>query len=78
MDSLIKFGGVLNRGLLFYIFLKGGENMRKYEVIITETLQRVVEYEANSKEEAIEAVKGDYRLGEIILDESDFKEVTFK
>jgi len=44
-----------------------------YEVEITETLQRVVEIEADSKDEAVEKVCKQYSDEKIVLDESDFK-----
>ncbi len=44
----------------------------KFKVEITETLQRVVEVEAESKDEAVGIVHDKYRNEEIVLDESDF------
>lgn len=52
--------------------------MQKFEVEIEEILQRIVIVEADSKEEAIRIVKEKYRNEEIVLDESDFKEVNIK
>lgn len=52
--------------------------MQKFEVEIEEILQRIVTVEADSKEEAIRIVKEKYRNEEIVLDESDFKEVNIK
>ena len=45
----------------------------KYKIEITETLQRVVEVEAENRTEAIMKVSKDYDDGEIILDVMDFK-----
>ena len=46
--------------------------MAKFKVEITETLQRVVEVEAESLTEAITKVGKDYDAGEIVLDAMDF------
>lgn len=45
---------------------------KTYQVEITETLQRVVEVEAESEEEAIETIEEQYRDEEIVLDYNDF------
>lgn len=44
----------------------------KYTIEITETLQKVVEVEADSLSNAIFEVAKDYRGGEIVLDHNDF------
>jgi hypothetical protein len=44
----------------------------KYQIEITETLQKVVEVEARSLSEAITKVATDYSKGEIVLDAMDF------
>ncbi len=44
----------------------------KYQVKIIETLSRIVEVEAQSKDEAWDKVESQYRHSEIVLDESDF------
>lgn len=44
----------------------------QYNVEIVETLRKVVEVSANSKEEAIEKVQNMYFAGEIVLDSDDF------
>ena len=51
----------------------------KYKLEITEWLQKVIEVEANSKEEAYNIVSDMYRKNEIVLDSSDFidKEIDF-
>lgn len=50
----------------------------KYQVEITETLQRTVEVEAESESEAINKVKKQYNNGEIELDTSDFIDTEFE
>ena len=47
----------------------------KYKVEITEILQRIIEVEASNEKEAIELVEGKYRKEEVILDDTDIKEV---
>ena len=49
----------------------------KYSVTIEETLSRTVEIEADSKENAIEKVKKQYKNEDIVLDSDDFSEVVF-
>ena len=46
----------------------------KFEVQVTETLQRKVEVEARSAEEAEVVVRRQYRVGEIVLDSADYLE----
>lgn len=46
--------------------------MKKYQIQITETLQRVIEVEANNYDEAEDKVNEDYRNGDIVLDYSDY------
>lgn len=48
--------------------------MAKFNIEITETLQKVVEVEAESLTEAITKVAVDYGGGEIVLEAEDFKE----
>ena len=50
----------------------------KYQVEITETLQKTIEVEAKSENEAISKVKEQYYSGEIELDSSDFIETEFE
>ena len=47
--------------------------MNKYNVQITEYLQRIIAVEAESEEDAIAMVEREYDLGHIVLDYSDFK-----
>ncbi|MDD2191461.1 MAG: DpnD/PcfM family protein [Bacteroidales bacterium] len=47
--------------------------MKTYRIEITETLQRVVEVEADSSEEALSIVENQYKNEDIVLDENDFK-----
>ena len=49
-----------------------------YKIEIEETLQRVVEIEANSPEEAIDIAQNRYSNQEYILDYEDYKGVEYK
>ena len=46
--------------------------MKKYEVLFKETLERVIEINANNKEEALEIAEEMYRNCEVVLDYTDF------
>jgi len=48
--------------------------MATFKIQITETLQRVVEVEANNYDEAEDKVNEDYRNGDIVLDYSDYQD----
>lgn len=48
--------------------------MNKFKIEIQETLQRVVEVEADSLEEALDQVDSMYQNEEIVLGEHDFKD----
>ncbi len=48
--------------------------MKKYSVEVLEVLSRIVEVEANDKEDAIEQVRQMYRKCQIVLDDSDYKQ----
>lgn len=50
----------------------------KIKIEITETLQRIVEVEANDLEEALSIVMNKYKNEEIILDDKDYKETEFE
>ncbi|MCM1363431.1 MAG: DpnD/PcfM family protein [Ruminococcus sp.] len=52
--------------------------MKKYKVIITETLEREIEVEATDKIEAKQIVEDAWRNSEYILDADDFTCVNFK
>ena len=52
--------------------------MAKYKVEVTETLQRVMEVDADNKEQAEAQVREMYRREEIVLDEGDFRGVEFE
>lgn len=52
--------------------------MKKYKVEVTETLNRIVEQEANSYEEALDLVDERYQNEEIVLDWHDNCNVEFK
>ena len=49
--------------------------MSVYKVEITETLQRQIEVEARSKEEAEKMIREKYRNEEIVLNDEDLKDV---
>lgn len=53
-------------------------SLKKYDVTVTETLQKTLTVKARSKEEAIEQVKTAYLQENIVLDSSDFLENDFK
>lgn len=46
--------------------------MKKYKVEITETLQKIVEIEADSLDDAIAITKEKYFNEEIVLDETNY------
>lgn len=50
----------------------------KYQVEITETLQKTVEVEAESERDAISKVEDQYYNNEIELDTSDFIDTIFE
>lgn len=52
--------------------------MKKFNIEITETLQRQIEVEADSYDEALKIVKGKYRNSEIVLDSNDFIDTDFR
>ena len=52
--------------------------MDKYKVEITETLQKTVEVEADSKEDALHKAMKMYKKEEVILDYNDFVDLDFK
>ena len=45
---------------------------KKYNIVITETLKRIVEVEASSLAEAVRIVDGQYRNSDIVLTADDF------
>ena len=45
--------------------------MKNYDVVITETLQRTVLIEANSRDEAEQIAKEKWRKSECVLDENE-------
>ena len=53
-------------------------SLKKYNVTVTETLQRTLTVKARSEEEALKQIKLAYQQGDIILDSSDFLENDFK
>lgn len=52
--------------------------VKEYDVMITETLVRLVEVEAASREQAEEAVRKLYREGRIVLDADDYVDTDFE
>ena len=51
--------------------------MNKYIIEITETLQKQIEVEANSKDDALRLVKSKYKNEEIILDSENYVSTNF-
>ena len=51
--------------------------MKEYEVTITETLQKTVSIEAESREEAERLIEDMWKDSEIILDSDDFYDVAY-
>ncbi len=49
--------------------------MKKYKIEVTETLQRVVDIEANDYDEALTKIREQYRQEKIVLDWEDFVDV---
>lgn len=50
----------------------------KYTIEITEILQKQVEVEADSKEQALQKVEDDYECCQIIVTAENYKDTTFK
>ena len=50
----------------------------KFRVVVTETLQRIIEIDAESNEEAESKARRQYRNEDIVLDSADFIDVEFK
>lgn len=51
--------------------------MPTYKIEITETLQKQIEVEASSKEEAIKKTKEQYQNQEIVLNENDYVDTEY-
>jgi hypothetical protein len=51
--------------------------MKTYIIEITETLQRQVQVEADSEEDAISKIKNQYFQANIVLDESNYIDTQF-
>lgn len=51
--------------------------MKTYRIEITETLQKTIEIEASSDDEAINIVKSLYNKEEIVLDEKNYIDTEF-
>jgi len=52
--------------------------MKKYKIEVEEILQRVIEVEAESFEEALEIIEKKYKKEKIVLDWEDFVDVSFR
>ena len=52
--------------------------MKTYKIEITETLSRIVEIDASSKDEAYQKISKMYKEGEIVLDSSDYIDYEIK
>jgi len=52
--------------------------MKKFNIEITETLQKTVEVEADNKKDAMHKVVKMYKNSEVILDANDFVDLDFK
>ena len=52
--------------------------MRKYKFEITETLQKQVDIEADSYDEAYQKLRNCYKNSEIVLDSNDYIDTEFK
>ncbi len=51
---------------------------RKFNIEITETLQKTIEVEADNKEAAMHKVMKMYKNEEVILNDNDFIDVDFR
>lgn len=49
-----------------------------YKIEITETLQKTIELQANSYEEAVKKVKEQYNSSDIVLDYNDLVDIEIK
>lgn len=49
----------------------------KFKIEITETLQRTIEVEASSQEQALKHIREQYASGEIVLDSNDYVDTRF-
>jgi hypothetical protein len=51
--------------------------MTKYRIEVTEVLSRIVETDAENKDDAVEMVRQMYRNCELVLDASDYVQTEF-
>ena len=51
--------------------------MKKYSIVVTEVLSRVVDIMAEDKDEAIQTTRSMYRNCDIVLDASDYELTEF-
>lgn len=52
--------------------------MDKYNIEITETIQKIIEVEADSEQAALHSAMKKYKNSEVILTDEDFIDVDFK
>lgn len=52
--------------------------MKKFNIEITETLQRQIEIEAEDYDEAMKIIKDKYHNSEIVLDSNDYIDTDFR
>ena len=52
--------------------------MNKYNIEITETIQKTIEIEADSEQAALHSAMKKYKNSEVILTDEDFIDVDFK
>lgn len=52
--------------------------MNKYNIEITETIQKTIEVEAGNEQEALHIAMKRYKNSEVILTDEDFIDVDFK
>lgn len=58
--------------------MRGGFILKKFDIRITETLERIVSVSAENENRALKKVMDDYESEEIVLDCNDFKEIEIK
>lgn len=52
--------------------------MNKYNIEITETIQKIIEIEADNEQAALHSAMNKYKNSEVILTDEDFIDVDFK
>ena len=69
---MLSFDLIAESSVIFGTF---AFSMKKYRIEVTEVLNRIVETEAESEDDAVEMVRQMYRNCEIVLDASDYIEI---